>query len=695
MLVAGSLAALALSAPAAAAPRPDLVAERPSAAASAGAGDPLTVRVAIRNTRRASARPFKTAVLLSRDTRASGDDIRVGAVGSRRLKGRGEVTLRAGIRIPVATARGRWTLIACADSGKQVREAREGNNCAAGRRPLSVTAAREPSASAPSGAALPSPAGPVQTQPDQGSAGGGEPAQPPAPAGEAEPDPRTVEVAFDQSSGVERPVGEGGDTLTLDHAGRTFTLTIPEGALVAEETIAMRPVTGIGGYPFGGDGPAAVQLEPDGLRLLKPAVLSISPPPAAEPGARATTFAWHRTGEEFHLYPLVPDAGRFAMEISHFSGYGAGTATPAELEEQRTHTPSSADDAAKQELEDAVSRARACEQSGGDCTAESAALYEEMKATMLASYPRVIGAFAAAKTDEAGLAAIGEALSWMRMNELYSLGLAAETAALSNAIRAEYSAAYDRAWARCRSADTAVVALQRLISILRSAQLIAYEGLDDSRLHRCIQHRVSFESSITEDYTTAATSAPVWRTVTAGLHTTAVSDLVVGARMLAAATPKMTAHSTTKGYQGYGDMEWQSDESTIELQSVDAARVHASVSLHGATAVPDELVISLPVQGATLLQTQWSKATQTSEPVESSFTAPFVPWTLYFKELYEKEFAGPWSLDDERLLMFRLPLDDQGRWTAERQKDVTAYGGVTTGGRSGKSSATVTFAGGT
>jgi hypothetical protein len=687
LLAAGiGVVVLALSTSAEAArPAADLVAKRPVAGASVQAGGRLPVRVAIHNAKGAAARPSKTAVLLSRDARATLNDMRLGTLAAPALKGGKSLTLRGTLRVP-SSAAGQWTVIACADSEKRVRERREDDNCAASRRKLEVT----PRGSHP---ATPAPGEPSPSQPQAA-----ETDHQPQPADQitpvtAGPGPRTVAVHVDEASGITRAVGDAGAVLTLDHMGRTFTLTIPPGALAEEQPVSMHPVTAIDDYPFSNDDPAAVQLEPEGLRLLEPAVLEISPPPEAEPGMRSTTFAWHGDGEEFHLHPLMPDPGRFALEISHFSGYGTDIASVAELHDQRAHTPTSPDDAAKQELEDPVTRSRECEQAGGGCAAEHDALQAEMKAVMLASYPRLIAAFQAAKTDEAGEAAIADAVSWMRMNALYSLGLSGESAALESAIENEYAASYDRAWARCRSADTAPAALNRLIAVARAAQVISYGGLDESRLTRCIQHRVSFESSISEDSTSIWLN-PYGRQTTVGAYTTKLTDALVGLETHGVATPVMTAQTTMKTYQGFGEAQWQSGDSTAVLGSVDTAKVLANVSLAGSTAVPRELVISVPTDGVTVQHREWLKSSQDSAPLESTFTSPWSPWTAHFALMHDKEFSGTWNWGDTLMRAFRLQLDENGRWSAEREKK-NIWGQEASGGLTSKSSATVTFAGGT
>jgi hypothetical protein len=131
--------------------------------------------------------------------------------------------------------------------------------------------------------------------------------------------PTSVSVTLDGAHAATASVtADTGATLT---AGRV-TLTVPAGAVSAPTNITMTPVTRVAGLP--GTVLGAVQFEPDGLQLLKPIELTFDVSTASGLGA----FTYSGNGTEFHLYPMKVENGRATLELTHFSGYGAGQGLP-------------------------------------------------------------------------------------------------------------------------------------------------------------------------------------------------------------------------------------------------------------------------------------------------------------------------------------------------------------------------------
>src|SRR6185503_6111098 len=107
----------------------------------------------------------------------------------------------------------------------------------------------------------------------------------------------------------------------------------------------MTPVSMVGGLPLSGGLAAAVQLEPDGLRLFNFATLVVEPPQSLSPN-QETSFAWDQAGDDFHLFPMqTPNSTRrenargsalalnprgLIFKLLHFSGYGVGSGTDAD-----------------------------------------------------------------------------------------------------------------------------------------------------------------------------------------------------------------------------------------------------------------------------------------------------------------------------------------------------------------------------
>lgn len=209
-----------------------------------------------------------TAFVLSADGRRGRGDV---VLGSRTLR-RTRTTLT--LRVPARTALGAYRLLACSPA--------KSSNCRASKGRLALTARPRPARVRPSAA--------------------------PARAASAE-------------------VGRGGGSLSATGAdGTTYTLTIPEGALLDTTSVSLTPLAAVRGMPMGARGARAVQIGPAGRELLKPATLAIAPPKLPS-SAALTAFGFDANGRQLHLTP-VERAGSEAR-ISVFELDGAGIASAA------------------------------------------------------------------------------------------------------------------------------------------------------------------------------------------------------------------------------------------------------------------------------------------------------------------------------------------------------------------------------
>src|SRR5215510_4056893 len=78
-----------------------------------------------------------------------------------------------------------------------------------------------------------------------------------------------VAPTLDSDHAVTQVVPAGGGTVTATGSdGSKFTLIIPVNSLLSSARVKMTPVSAVGGLPLSGGLAAAVQLEPDGLRLF-------------------------------------------------------------------------------------------------------------------------------------------------------------------------------------------------------------------------------------------------------------------------------------------------------------------------------------------------------------------------------------------------------------------------------------------
>ncbi|HYE32858.1 MAG TPA: hypothetical protein VEH27_15625 [Methylomirabilota bacterium] len=159
--------------------------------------------------------------------------------------------------------------------------------------------------------------------------------------------PKTVAPVLEPGQGATAVITTNGGSLSLtDSNGSTYQLNLPPGALAETETITMRPVAALPGVALTGGLQAMVDLEPDGLQLLRPATLTITP-------ARQLQLAQfipvtYYDGHEVTLGISTLQNGKVQFPISHFSGYGFGHGSMQDLANlQRRNPPKNFKDAAQ------------------------------------------------------------------------------------------------------------------------------------------------------------------------------------------------------------------------------------------------------------------------------------------------------------------------------------------------------------
>jgi hypothetical protein len=94
----------------------------------------------------------------------------------------------------------------------------------------------------------------------------------------APPNPLDLTMTPDMGRGVQSTIGPAGGTFSATGAnGDVYSLTIPEGALFTDTTIAVIPVASARGLPEGAGPVSGVILQPDGLALARTGWLEITP----------------------------------------------------------------------------------------------------------------------------------------------------------------------------------------------------------------------------------------------------------------------------------------------------------------------------------------------------------------------------------------------------------------------------------
>lgn len=165
-----------------------------------------------------------------------------------------------------------------------------------------------------------------------GGSGCGGKSDPAAPPG--------ARVTVESSRQATRSIGpDGGVLTTTSTSGVTFTLEIPAFALPADVEISMTPVAAIADLPWSGGLAAAVQLEPSGLTLIRPAMLTVAN--AAPPGVGQQMVGFNYEGDAaaFELTVAALGGGAIRVPVPHFSGAGAAAATPEEVDDSACERP--------------------------------------------------------------------------------------------------------------------------------------------------------------------------------------------------------------------------------------------------------------------------------------------------------------------------------------------------------------------
>jgi hypothetical protein len=131
-----------------------------------------------------------------------------------------------------------------------------------------------------------------------------------------------MSVAPDASRAVQATIPISGGTVSaIGKDNARFTLTIPANALLEAQVITLTPIAATAGRPITSG--AAVQIDPDGLRLYQPATLLIEPATPV-PLAQQVAMGWGGNGRDVHLEPLELRKAELSMRLTHFSGYSVG-----------------------------------------------------------------------------------------------------------------------------------------------------------------------------------------------------------------------------------------------------------------------------------------------------------------------------------------------------------------------------------
>jgi len=140
-----------------------------------------------------------------------------------------------------------------------------------------------------------------------------------------------LEVTIDEASRVNGVSEHGeGSTLETTSGGSNLTLTLLPHSLMTFPEISLTGVSEIGGLPQTITMLAGAQMGSEGLRLMKPATLTIALPSAASTGT-LIGFISQDNGRRFQLYPIEVNGSTATFEMTHFTSVGVGKITGSDI----------------------------------------------------------------------------------------------------------------------------------------------------------------------------------------------------------------------------------------------------------------------------------------------------------------------------------------------------------------------------
>jgi hypothetical protein len=419
--------AVALPASASASAKPGLKVTKLASASKVARGAPLSAKATVRASKKVAKPSAVSFWLSSKRTKGKGDKRVVGGEFVPAL-GAGKTSSRAAVAfVPKSVKPGSYYLLACAD------------NCLASKRKLKVV---KPRAAA-----------------------------------------KVTPHLADANAVSQLVSAAAGGTLTSTGPdGSTYKLEIPAGALSSDTTIKMTPVASITGLPFTA-AVAGVDLQPEGLALLKPARLTITPA-HAPPAGRQVTVGWHAGGQDLHLEPTSNENG-FVFGLEHFSGDELVNGTPKQVAAQLQRPPVSS----REQLSQAIYQAT----KGGHAAEDLPPMFESYYDTTIK------GLLDRAKTDDSVVSlALTEALGWVRDVELLGLGSDPGLKARSNEVTSQLVTivknAANRSSDKCIAGDLGQIG--RMLAIERFAQVLGFTTGDVfDKIHRCLHFELDFNGA--------------------------------------------------------------------------------------------------------------------------------------------------------------------------------------------------------
>ncbi len=298
------------------------------------------------------------------------------------------------------------------------------------------------------------------------------------------PNPLTVTERQDSTHSAVAVIDTAGGSVSATGAdGVTYTLTIPADALTLSEQITLTPVPDISGLPLHGGLLGAVHIEPSGIQLLKPVILTLGGVKPAPSGNAPVGFTYQGTGAEFHLLWAVIGQ-TITFQLVHFSGVGVGGGSQQDLNDQAQRAPTNS---AAQFAQD-VAMLLYAQPPVTDLPSKVQALLDTYEKNL---ETEMNAAVAEGATIEQFLQAYDDVTSFSREAQLVGANTPAVDAllgkwfgALPTVFKNQINACFNQ-----HDVQAGLVAL----SLLRHALLNGIEGLSQDAVARCLTFKLDFD----------------------------------------------------------------------------------------------------------------------------------------------------------------------------------------------------------
>lgn len=296
-----------------------------------------------------------------------------------------------------------------------------------------------------------------------------------------------------------------------DQVGNVITLSLPEGA-VYEEQVSMTVLSSLDGATLSGGLLTGVDIQPDGLQLLKPAMLTLEPEDpdiidellSHNSEYQLTAIAYRGNGSDFHYYPYRIVDDKIVITIQGFSGYGAGKSNQEDRQSQKNHPPSDPRDRANQEIEEILMEEARQQHEDPDYRPPEENQEKLTEILRRWVYDSVIPMAEAAETDDSKLlCAVNEWMTWESTGQILDVidvdgsPFAKEIDTISEHIRRGYENALNRSHQRAVSSnDASEISMTLLLEA--ESQLLGFDIDATEILEKIWRFELEFESEISE-----------------------------------------------------------------------------------------------------------------------------------------------------------------------------------------------------